>query len=157
MTDELKQQFTRRITNANKSELIVILCDMFDIYVSDAKTAIENGNQAVFKNNIRYARAVLSELIDSLNLEYELARNIYQLYRFVERYLIKADIKLDKTYLIPCLNIMRKMNESYEKIAKIDPSGPVMKNTEEVYAGMTYGRTDLNENMNTAYNRGFWA
>ena len=61
MTDELKQQFTRRITNANKSELIVILCDMFDIYVSDAKTAIEEGDQACFKNNIRYARAVLSE------------------------------------------------------------------------------------------------
>ena len=157
MTDELKQQFTRRITNANKSELIVILCDMFDIYVSDAKTAIEDGDTVVFKNNIRYARAVLSELIDSLNLEYELARNIYQLYRFVERYLIKADIKLDKTYLIPCLNIMRKMNESYEKIGKLDPSGPVMKNTEEVYAGITYGRGDLNENMNTAYNRGYWA
>lgn len=157
MTDSLKQEFTFRITNANKSEMIVILCDMFDVYVTEAKDAIEKGNYEEFHDGIRKSRAVLSELIKSLNHQYEIGRNLYSLYRFFERCLIKADIRRDKTTLIPCMNMMRKLNESFEKVSKLDPTGAIMQNTESVYAGMTYGKNDINENMNSTYNRGFFA
>lgn len=169
MTDELKQEFTRRITKANKSEMIVILCDMFDIYVSEAKEVLDNftgGNarynlsedeRKEYKEAIRKARAVLLELINSLNREYEIANNLYQLYRYVEKRLIEAQVRVDKAALVNAANIMKRLNESYEKVAKADISPAIMSNTEDVYAGMTYGRGDLNSNYMAESNRGFFA
>lgn len=37
------------------------------------------------------------------------------------------------------------MKESFEEIAKQDTSGPVMENSQQVYAGLTYGKGSLNE------------
>ena len=40
MTKECKQQFTLRITQANKTELIVILYEMLLAYTQDAKISL---------------------------------------------------------------------------------------------------------------------
>ena len=42
MQDTLKQEFTRRISMANSTELIVILYDMVLAYADDAQEAFEN-------------------------------------------------------------------------------------------------------------------
>lgn len=157
MTDERKQEFTLRITNANISELTVILCDMFTEYCSDAKNAIDNDDRKQFHIEIGRARRVLSELINSLDRSLELANCIYELYRFSERMLIKADIKLDKTFILNSENVINKLNESYRKISSQDKSGPLMRNTEEVYAGMTYGKYDVSSATVGGNNRGFLA
>ena len=41
MTDEKKQQFLLRISQANKTEMIVILYEMFLIYLKDAEEALD--------------------------------------------------------------------------------------------------------------------
>ena len=41
---------------------------------------------------------------------------------------------------------MRKLYVSFEKVAENDTSAPIMKNTQQVYAGYTYGRDDVVEN-----------
>lgn len=156
MNNAMKQEFTKRITNANKSELIVILCDMFDIYISDAKQAFEDNDLNSFHANIQNGRAVLSELINSLDRSYEVANNIYSLYRYIERLLIEADIRNEKTPLIPARNILLKLNESYASISLLDPSPAVMQNTETVFAGMTYGKDSINESSYSKANRGYF-
>ena len=40
MTDDLKQAFTLRISQANKSQMVVILYEMLLAYVQDAEVAI---------------------------------------------------------------------------------------------------------------------
>ena len=41
--------------------------------------------------------------------------------------------------------IFEKLLIGYKKVSEEDTSGPVMKNTQQVYAGLTYGRGTLNE------------
>ena len=41
MTSEKKQEYTRRITNASKSGLVVIIYDMLLDYLEDAKNAVK--------------------------------------------------------------------------------------------------------------------
>ena len=41
MTKELKQEFTLRITQANKTQLITILYEMVLLYLEEAKAAID--------------------------------------------------------------------------------------------------------------------
>ena len=45
MTRELKQQYTLRISQANKTQMVVILYEMLLIYVEEAMQAHEQGDK----------------------------------------------------------------------------------------------------------------
>lgn len=157
MTNEKKQEFTLRISNANASNLVVILCDIFEEYCADAVSDIENKDIKAFHVSVAKARKVLSEMLVSFDRDNEIANAIYELYRFVERMIIKADIKLDAKYINDAVNIISKLNESYKQAAKSDGSAPLMANAEEVYVGMTYGRNNVASASMAQSNRGFFA
>ena len=40
-----------------------------------------------------------------------------------------------------------KLHDAYQAISEKDNSEPLMMNTQNVYAGYTYGRTDVNESV----------
>ncbi len=154
MTDEQKQDFTLRISQANKSALVVILYDIFLAYAKEATE--ESPADSSFHIAISKARGALSELIDSLRMEYDIAQSTYQLYRFVERELIRADIRRDASPIPPVMRIMKCLRDAYAEAAKSDDSAPLMKNTDVVYAGMTYGKHDVMTDSSAAgTNRGY--
>ena len=158
MTRELKQQYTLRITRANKTELIVILYDMILSYIEEAKEAFEKEERAAFRDAIRKIRGCNQELIASLNLEYEPAMNLLSLYLYVNRELVHVDVRKDIQALEHVKMVIYGLKEAYEVLAIQDQSGPVMQNTQAVYAGLTYGKDDLTENMtDQGTNRGFLA
>lgn len=158
MTREKKQELTLRITQANKTELIEILYEMILVYVDDAQRAHADGNRTEYRDAIRKTRGCFNELLASLNFEYELATNFLQLYMYCNRELALADVKNDTEYLTHICRVVGKLQETYVELAKMDTSGPVMQNSQTVYAGLTYGRNDLTENMaDQGVNRGFRA
>ena len=85
MTKELKQEFTLRITQANKTQLITILYEMVLLYLEEAKAAIDADDKTECKAAIRKIRGCMDELIASLHLEYELAQNLLQLYLYINK------------------------------------------------------------------------
>lgn len=158
MTKELKQQYTLRITQANKTELIVILYDMILSYLEEAKDAHENADRAGFRDAIRKIRGCNQELIASLHLEYEPAMNLLSLYLYVNRELVRADVHDNPENLENVRTVIEGLREAYVMVAAQDTSGAVMQNTQTVYAGLTYGKGDLTENMaDQGTNRGFLA
>ena len=48
MTKEMKQQFTLKITRANKSQLVVILYEMLLTYLDEAQSAHEKNDRSNF-------------------------------------------------------------------------------------------------------------
>lgn len=156
MTRELKQEFTLRITQANKTQLITILYEMALLYVEEAEEALNAEDKAAFKSAIRKIRGCMNELTSSLHLEYELAQNLLQLYLYVNRELVKASSHFEKENLEHVRMVLRELHKSYQEIESQDTSGPVMGNTQTVYAGLTYGRNTLTENItDPGMNRGF--
>ena len=54
--------------------------------------------------------------------------------------------------------IFTKLHDAYQTVSKKDDSAPLMDNIQTVYAGITYGRTDVNESfMDNNERRGFFA
>lgn len=158
MTRELKQQYTLRISQANKTQMVVILYEMLLIYVEEAQKAYEQDDKAAFKEGIRKARGCVKELMESLHFEYEPARNLLQLYLYVSRELTLADIYNRTEELEHIKSVIEKLHGAYEEISKQDTSGPVMANTQTVYAGLTYGKNTLTENLaDQGSSRGFRA
>lgn len=158
MTKECKQQFTLRITQANKTELIVILYEMILEYIKEAKAALANQEILEFREALRKVRGCLRELNLSLNLDYELAGRLLSLYMYCNRELTKADIRKEEEPIEHVSMVISKLLEAYRELAKQDTSAAVMQNSQTVYAGLTYDKNSLSENMtDQGANRGFRA
>lgn len=156
MTREMKQEFTLRITQANKTQLITILYEMVLLYIDEAEEAMSADHKAEFKSAVRKIRGCMNELTASLHLEYELAQNLLQLYLYVNRELVQASSHFEKGNLEHVRLVIGELQKAYRQIESQDTSAPVMGNTQTVYAGLTYGRNTLTENIaDPAANRGF--
>ena len=159
MKREDKQYFTLRITQANPTELVVILYEMMLCYLEDATTAVQSDKKEalnegaasqeadLFREAVRKARGCLNELINSLNLEYEPAPALMQLYMFCVRRLALSELRRDAKLLDEIRHVIEPLHDAYQQIAAQNNDGPVMNNSQSVYAGLTYGRNTLTENM----------
>ncbi|MEG1846842.1 MAG: flagellar protein FliS [Lachnospiraceae bacterium] len=158
MTNELKKEYAVRITQANKTQMIVILYEMLLTYVTDAKTAHNAEDKAEFQENIKRAKACLDELTQSLHLEYEIAGNLLQLYLYVNRSFNAASRKQQTEPLEDIISIISELCEAYIEVSKQDDSEPMMSHTQSIYAGLTYSKNELTENLSgESNNRGFLA
>ncbi len=156
MTKETKQDFTLRITQANSTELIVILYDMILCYIQEGEEAYEANDRAAFREAIRKIRGCINELLYSLNMEYEIASNLLQLYLFCIRRLALAELRNKVELLGEIERIISKLRIAYNEIADQNNETAIMQNSQTVYAGLTYGRKTLTENMpEEGANRGF--
>lgn len=157
MDNELKQDFTRRLSQCNKGEMIVIIYDIYFAYTKEAKEFYKGKEHEEFKNSIKKAQNTLDELMYSLDFKYPLAKSLKELYVYCKMELSKAlyENKLDR--VDSANHIMEKLYDGFKEAAKEDKSAPLMCNAHKVVAGMTYGRNDLTENCLNDTNRGFWA
>ena len=150
MTKEERQIFTRRIVSSNKSELVVVLYDIFASYVASAKLGYQNGKRgdADSKEAIYHALDVLIHLKDDLHFSKETAKlssNLYSIYDYCQRLLYKTMSLGRLKELEEAEWIMNELGEAFREVAKEDSSKPMMENAQRVTAGFTYGRTDVNE------------
>ena len=158
MTKECKQQFTLRITQANSTQMVVILYEMLLCYIEESREALSAQDNNAFKEAVRKARACLNELINSLHLEYKPAPDLLRLYYFCLRRLANAEVRKKEEPLSEIEKVINPLHDAYEEVAKQNKKGPVMKNSQTVYAGLTYGRNTLTENMtDQGTNRGMLA
>ena len=156
MNNEQRKDFTRRLSQCNPGEMIVIIYDILFVYLEDVKEAWES-NPADRKRCVRNAQRVLDELVGSLNFSYDLSQQLYALYVFCKNELSRTLYQGNLDGLLEAEKILKRLYGSLREVARQDKSAPLMSNTQQVYAGMTYGRATLNENYTENATRGFFA
>lgn len=157
MTNKQKQEFTRRITQSNRSGLVLIKFEMLFIYMDDICSAYKENDKDALVNNVRYADAVLRSFQETLDFSYELASKLYSLYDYHRRQLAKVLMKNSLEDLQISRKMLMQTYTAFQEAAKQDTSAPLMKHAQQVYAGYTYGRSDINENCEIGSSRGFLA
>lgn len=157
--DDIKVKgFAMRITQANQSELVVIMYDAILEYSYDAKEALTKQDDVEFVKSIKQMRGFLNELMASLNFSCPISNELMPLYRFADRQAVKAMHEKDSARLLEIENIFTILRSSFEELAKQDNRSAVMVNAEPVYVGLTYGRGNLDETViHQNENRGFRA
>ena len=155
MRAESVKIYTRRITSANKSEIIVIMYDIIEENLTLAKEALDKGDRPAFRNEIKQAVSFVKELLVSLDMSYEVSKNLASLYIYVSRCLNFALVSGKKGEIEAARKVLRKLGESFREVAKTDRSEPVMGNTQQIYAGITYGKgLSLDETLVTPNSEG---
>lgn len=155
MTQETKKNYTLRIADANPTEIIYLVLEMAETYLDEAIMAKKDDNIEVFNDSLRKASKCINDLIESLDLQYDIAKQLMDIYMFVNREISMAIIKKDSSSMPRVQAMITKLKTSFLELSKQDKSGAVMGNTQGVYAGLTYGKGALNESTEIQSNRGF--
>lgn len=157
MDDSLKKDFTRRLSQCNQGEMIVIIYDIFFAYTNHAEQALAENDRQAFKDAVRGAQRTIDELIGALDFSYSLSKNLYALYVFCKNELARALYQNSADGIAEAKKVMGGLQGAFIEAARQDASSPLMCNTQQVYAGITYGRAALNESyMELDAQRGFF-
>ena len=156
MENSLKQEFTRRISQCNRGEMIVIMYDIAFAYMDEAKQAHENNQYEEYKQAIKRAQDTVDTLIKALDFKFEISKELHKLYVYAKNSLAKAIYQNRIDGIVDAEKVLKRLYASFCEAAKTDTSGPLMRNTQQVYAGMTYGRNSLNETCFEDNHRGFF-
>lgn len=158
MTQEKKHEFTRRLSCCNRGEMIVIMYDILFTYLDDGIQAKEAGDYDEFKRNVSYAQQVICRLMDDLDFGYEIANSLYAEYQFVKQLLSMAVCKNTSQNLQDAKRVLRNLYDGFVEASRQDASEPLMANTQQVVAGMTYQKGSLTETLQDSdSSRGFLA
>ncbi|RKM54974.1 hypothetical protein D6853_12135 [Butyrivibrio sp. X503] len=158
MTQEKKQEFTLKISQANKTQMITILYEMVIEYLEEAIDALGISKREEANKNLKYAQCCIDELIHSVDLKYELGKMLHAIYIFSKKELMAAGVSGSIHRVWKVEQNFRMLCASYKELEKKDLSEPIMGNTQTVYAGLTYGKYSLNEDVSAvSMNRGYMA
>lgn len=158
MEKEKIAEFTRRISQSNKSGLTLITYEILFDFLREAERSYDRQEQEDFRQNVQKAAACLNRLMDTLDFRYEIAKEIFPIYRFCKEELAMGLIKNEIQGLKSVEGILRNLYEAFLEASKEDHSPIQMQNSEKVIAGMTYQRNNLTESYVIGEeNRGFLA
>lgn len=145
MTKEQISTYTMRISQANTSALAVILYDMVLDCIRDGIHQYEAGEIPAFESNMGKAQTFLQELMGMSKTDSQTGCDVMSLYLFMNKQLLMSIVKQQPVNLEECITYLERLRASFEEISKRDMDAPLMEHTQQVYAGLTYGRGYLNE------------
>ena len=154
------QAFATRVTQANRSELVVVIYEVALASIKEGKDALEAGAVTDARHEIERAKSMIQELMYALDMHYNISTYLRQLYIFGYRELCQGIANRDSKRFDNTTNILEGLLKSFKEIAKQDDSAPLMKNTQTIVAGLTYGPgSDLRETIGVGVSpsRGFKA
>ncbi len=102
---------------------------------------------------------MITELMRSLDMQYSISHYLRQLYIYAYHELCHGIAERKPELFDHATNIFKELLLSFQEVAKQDHSQPVMENTQQIFAGLTYGKGTLNETIGVGVsaNRGFEA
>ena len=157
MTTEQKKEFTRKISQANSSELIVILYDIALVYVKESIRFMETDDGQNAKIQADFAKRCIEEMMLNLHFEYDLATVLHRIYLSMKKSLREGILENKKEKLVSVRDNLTSLRDAYAQIVPQDTSAPVMGHTQTVVAGLTYGKHSLNESLaQESSSRGFF-
>lgn len=113
MTKSEINGYAMRVSQASKSELIVIMYEVAVKYIDDALNAISQNNVEEFRQNVRKAKSFVNELASVLDLKYPISGNLLSLYTYMNNVMVKADITLRTEDLKRVKGMLSKLHAAF--------------------------------------------
>lgn len=146
MTKEEINIYKMRITQAGVLELTLIMLEMEMQWMEEAMEAFDKQEGEQYEDCVTKAQSTQLELMNVLNVNNAVALDVYSVFVYINKKLIESKIRKKPQELERCVKMLSKFYHSFQAIASTDVAGPVMRQSEKIYAGLTYGTHGLIEN-----------
>lgn len=111
-----------KVMTASPAELTLMLYEGAIKFCNIAMSAIDEKDMTTAHNNIMKVENIVRELKGSLNHKYPVAKDFEEVYTYVERRLIQANIKKDNEILEEVLGHLRTMRDTWKEVMKTGKS-----------------------------------
>ena len=138
MTSEKKQEYTRRIIEANPTGIIAITYEIAKGYYKDAVIALKAGDKDTYRLEISRGNKCIEQLIMALDPKYAISIYLLRIYNYILECARRASFRYDTSELDEPMDILTRIGGTFEEIAPQDTRGSGVQGGEEVYDGLTY-------------------
>ena len=106
------------ILTANSLDLIVMLYDALKKNIVLGRKNIAKQNASAAHKHLVKAQEIVSELVNSLDMNYEIAEDLLSLYEFILRNLEDANLRKDSEPLEPLMEIVDELRSAWSEISE---------------------------------------
>ncbi|HHV10452.1 MAG TPA: flagellar export chaperone FliS [Clostridiales bacterium] len=108
-----------RILTASPAELTLMLYEGAIKFCNLAVIGMEKGDLEKVNTNVIKAEKIILELKSTLDFKYPVAKDFEQVYDYVYRRLIDANIKKDMEVLGEALGYIREMRDTWKEVMRL--------------------------------------
>jgi len=155
--DQKKEDYAAKVVNAAPLELLIINYELAVKYLNDANAALIDRDYGAFKKYAENARDYLNLLMTSLDMAYDISRELMRIYIYINGLVIKAEASKSPDYLTTAADMLTQLMDSFRAVYEPDTDVPADPNAQTVYAGLTYKDGKLSEFVDETADRGFKA
>ncbi|MGI6405926.1 MAG: flagellar export chaperone FliS [Syntrophaceticus sp.] len=101
------------VQTANPGKLLLMLYDGLVVCLKQAKQAVEEKKMDQAHTSLIQSQDIITELMNTLNMEYEVSENLYKLYDYQRQQLIEANIKKDAEIIDQVLNFVSDLRQTW--------------------------------------------
>lgn len=112
-----------RVQTASPAELTLMLYEAAIKFCNIAQMAIEKNDIEKAHNNIRKVEAIIEEFQATLDHKYPVAKDFDEVYSYIMRRLIQANIQKDTAILDEVLEHLRTMRDAWKDVMKLTCNG----------------------------------
>lgn len=121
-----RQYRQTQVETAGPGQLILMLYNGGIRFCSRAQGGIEKGQPEEAHRALVLAQQIVDELVASLDLEVgEVAHNLLSLYEYMNRRLLRANLKKDRGAVVEVKNMFTDLRDAWQAMLKSGPgAGP---------------------------------
>jgi len=134
---------TAQVASATPLELVIISYGEISENLENAML-YANTDYIKFKNHLDNAKKFLHELIISLDLSYDIAGQLMNIYTYINKLITRYQISKQDSIAKEINKLINILLDAWKSIED-DDKQKVMSNIDYVYSGLTYGKNGLNE------------
>lgn len=153
-----KTNWSARIVNATPAQLVLIIYELIFEAIDNAVSELNDKDFISYEKTMERARELLKQLSYDLELTDQIEYDFLSLYMYVNKLFIQSYFRRSPE---PLHEAKKILNNLYIGLCEAEKQIPkeekVVKNAQQIYAGMTYGKGTLNESIIENTNRGFKA
>jgi flagellar protein FliS len=101
------------VTTASPEKLLLMLYDGLVIDLKQGKQAIERRDPATAHTYLMKGQNIVTQLMSTLKMDYEISANLYRLYDYMRRRLIAANVKKDAAIVEEILGMATGLRASW--------------------------------------------
>jgi len=112
------------VNTSNPLQLIIMLYDGAIKHVKLGIEGIETNDFQKANTHLVKAQSVINELISSLNFQYPIAELLLQIYDYLVRNLIEANVKKQKDPALEVLGHLSNLRDAWQQVPKRGSAAP---------------------------------
>jgi flagellar protein FliS len=127
-TNPYQQYKEKSLAMLTPGEILVKLYEEMIKQLTLAKLKIDKKDFGAVHDCLTKCQAILATLSDSLDMRYPISADLRNLYIFLTKHILTANLKKDKKMVEDCIPIVRDLRDSFDeadKISRMSAAGAV--------------------------------